>query len=343
MLSRVADSIYWMSRYFERAENVARFIDVTLNLSLDIGLETAQQWAPLVYITGDHEEFLERYGEPTRQNVIRFLTFDEKNTNSILSCLRSARENARTVREMMSSQMWEELNKFYLMVRSAREADVYEQPYEFFNRLKLSGALLEGLAETTMSRGIAWHFRRLARFLERADKTSRILDVKYYLLLPSVADVGTPLDSNQWAALLKSASALEMYRQTHGRITPTQVADFLILDRDFPRAMHFCLIRAEQSLLAITGGTPNTYRNLAEQRLGRLRAELDYANIKEIIGNGLHEFIDGFQTELNDVGAAIHDTFFAVPGSAAHTESLQTVSSGTMTQSMGTMTQSIRV
>ena len=220
---------------------------------------------------------------------------------------------------------------------------MYEQPYEFFNRLKLSGALLEGLAETTMSRGIAWHFRRLARFLERADKTSRILDVKYYLLLPSVADVGTPLDSNQWAALLKSASALEMYRQTHGRITPTQVADFLILDRDFPRAMHFCLIRAEQSLLAITGGTPNTYRNLAEQRLGRLRAELDYANIKEIIGNGLHEFIDGFQTELNDVGAAIHDTFFAVPGSAAHAESMQTVSSGTMTQSMGTMTQSLRV
>ena len=125
-----------------------------------------------------------------------------------------------------------------------------------------------------------------------------------------------------------------MYRQTHGRITPTQVADFLILDRDFPRAMHFCLIRAEQSLLAITGGTPNTYRNLAEQRLGRLRAELDYANIKEIIGGGLHEFIDGFQTELNDVGVAIYDTFFAVPGSATTAEHTHSTGSGMMTQSM---------
>ena len=132
------------------------------------------------------------------QNVMRFLTFDEKNTNSILSCLRSARENARTVREMMSSQMWEELNKFYLMVRSAREAEVYEQPYDFFNRLKNSGHCWKGWPRRPCraarpGTSADW------RDSERADKTSRILDVKYYLLLPSVADVGTPLDSNQWA------------------------------------------------------------------------------------------------------------------------------------------------
>lgn len=310
MLSRVADSIYWMSRYVERAENVARFIDVNLYLSLDVGPQIERQWEPLIYTTGDYEVFLERYGEASQENVIRFLTFDEENPNSVLSCLQSARENARTVREMLSSQMWEELNKFYLLVQSVDAESVLASPFEFFSQIKLSSYVLEGVTEATMSQGEAWHFRRLGRLLERADKTTRILDVKYYLLLPSSADVGTPLDTNQWSALLKSASALEMYRKTYGRITPEKVAEFLILDRDFPRATHFCLLRAEQSLLAITGGTLGSYRNRGEQRLGRLRAELDYANIREIISGGLHEFIDSFQTKLNAVGDAIFETFF---------------------------------
>lgn len=313
MLSRVADSIFWLSRYIERAENVARFIDVNLHLTLDLGPEMERQWDPLIFTTGDHVEFYERFKEATQERVIHFVTFDETNPNSILSCLRAARENARTVREMLSTQMWEELNKFYLLVRAASEseAEIQQSPYDFFNQIKLFGNLLEGVAEATMSHGEAWHFRRLARLVERADKTSRILDVKYYLLLPSVTDIGTPVDTNQWAALLKSASALEMYRKTHGRITPAQVAEFLLLDREFPRAVHFCLQRAEESLLAITGGTIGSYRNKAEQRLGRLRAELDYANIDEIIDGGIHEFIDHFQTKLNGVGDAIFETFFA--------------------------------
>jgi uncharacterized alpha-E superfamily protein len=318
MLSRVAESIYWMARYTERAENVARFIDVNLNLSLDLGPEMAHQWAPLIFITGDEQKFKERFGAPSQQNVIQFLTFDEQNPNSIISCLRTARENARQVRDMLSSAMWEELNKFYLLVRDAQKSDdVAASPFEFFGKIKLGGSLLEGVAESTMSRGEAWHFRRLGRSLERADKTSRILDVKYYLLLPSAADVGTPLDTVQWAALLKSASALEMYRKKYGRITPAQVATFLVLDCDFPRAMHFCLIRAEQSLLSITGGVQGTFRNSAEQRLGRLRAELDYANMQDIIRCGLHEFIDSFQTKLNSVGESIHETFFALQPIAA--------------------------
>ena len=312
MLSRVADSIYWMSRYIERAENVARFIDVNLNLSLDVGPEMAHQWEPLVFITGDHEVFARRYGAATEENVIQFLTFDLENGNSIRSCLRAARENARTARDVISSAMWEELNKFHLMVKSAQPQQVLQSPSEFFTQIKLAGYVLEGVTEATMSHGEAWHFRRLGRMLERADKTSRILDVKYYLLLPNAADVGTSVDTNQWAALLKSASALEMYRKMHGRITPAQVAEFLILNRDFPRAMRFCMSRAEQSLLAITGGTLGAFRNRAEQRLGRLRAELDYSNIQEIIARGLHEFIDSFQCELNDVGQAILETFFAV-------------------------------
>ena len=170
MLSRVADSIFWMSRYIERAENVARFVDVNLNLTLDLGVEGGEQWAPLVYTTGDHARFEELHGRPTQQNVIQFLSFDEQNPNSILSCLRAARENARTVREMISSAMWEEVNKFYLMVRSEAAGRLaVEAPYDFFNQIKMSSHLLQGVTDATMSRGEPWHFGRMGRLVERAD------------------------------------------------------------------------------------------------------------------------------------------------------------------------------
>lgn len=316
MLSRVADSIFWMSRYIERAENVARFIDVNMHLAMDVGTEgvrPADQWAPLVVTTGDDERFTELYGEPDQQKAIEFLTFDERNPNSILSCLSMARENARTVREMISSSMWEELNKFYLTVRAAKNTGVLvDSPFDFFKEVKLASHLLEGITVATMSHGEAWHFARMGRLLERADKTSRILDVKYYVLLPAPSDIGTPLDTVQWSALLESASALEMYRKRFGRIAPADVADFLILDREFPRAIHFCLIKAEESLLAITGGERGRFRTQAEKHLGRLRSELDYTQIAEIIEEGLHEFIDKFQGQLNKAGEAIYDTFFAL-------------------------------
>lgn len=312
MLSRVADSIFWMGRYIERAENVARFIDVNLNLILDLGDTVIEQWQPLVSTTGDDALFRAHYGQPTQENVIDFLTFDRENPNSILSCLRSARENARSVREIISSNMWEEINKFYLEVRGAAAGGwAMNTPHDFFDRIKLSSQLFVGVMEATMSHGEGWHFARVGRMLERADKTSRILDVKYYILLPSPTEVGTPVDTIQWSALLKSASALEMYRKAHRRLTPEQVADFLILDREFSRSMRFCLIKAEDSLHAITGTTPGSYRNPAERLLGRVRAELDYAQISDIIKVGLHEFIDGFQGKLNQVGEAIHETFFA--------------------------------
>ncbi|MBL9123127.1 MAG: alpha-E domain-containing protein, partial [Planctomycetaceae bacterium] len=176
MLSRVADSIFWMSRYLERAENVARFIDVNLNLTLDLGDSLGEQWEPLVATTGDHADFRERYGSATQQNVLSFLTFDSKNPNSILSCLRGARDNARTVRENISSAMWEEVNKFYLTVRGAAAGGgMLDSPYDFYNQIRLSSNLLVGIMDSTMSRGEGWHFARMGRLLERADKTSRIL------------------------------------------------------------------------------------------------------------------------------------------------------------------------
>jgi uncharacterized alpha-E superfamily protein len=270
-----------------------------------------QHWDPLIYTTGDHDEFKARYSGGSQHNVIQFLTFDKENPNSILCCLRSARENARTVRDMISSPMWEEMNKFYLLVKTTSPAQVLGSPFDFFSQIKLSAYTLDGVVQSTLSHGEAWNFHRMGQLLERADKTSRILDVKYFLLLPQVSDVGTQLDTNQWAALLKSATALEMYRKAHGRITPRQVAEFLLMDREFPRALRFCIGHAEQSLLTITGGTRGNFVNRAEQRLGRLRAELDYTNIDEIFTMGLHEFIDQFQEKLNGVGQAISDTFFA--------------------------------
>lgn len=321
MLSRVANSIYWMHRYIERAENVARFIDVNLHLSLDLAAGSMAQWQPLVETTGDRQMFAERFGVASRESVVEFLTFDTKNPNSILSCLRMARDNARSVQEVISSEMWEHVNKFYLMVqRAATRQRLLESPHDFFSEVKNASHLFIGVTDVTMSHGEGWHFGRLGRLLERADKTSRILDVKYFILLPALADVGTPVDDIQWAAVLKSASALEMYRKRFGRIDPARVADFLILDREFPRAMHYCTIAAERSLYAITGSPMGTFSNAAEQRLGRVRSELNYTRIQEIIHNGLHEFLDTFQLKLNEVDDAIYDTFFALHplGDKAH-------------------------
>jgi len=326
MLSRVADCVFWMSRYIERAENAARFVDVNLNLTLDLGGILSNQWDPLIYTSGDHEQFYGRYGTATQKNALSMLAFDEQNPNSIVSCLKSARENARTIREIIAAAVWEELNKFYWLVTdAARNGQAADNPFEFFNHVKRSGQLIVGIMEATMSRGEAWHFAQMGRLLERADKTSRILDVKYYILLPSVADVGTPLDAIQWSALLKSASALEMYRKRHGRITPDEVAEFLILDAEFPRALRFCLRGTEESLHAVTGTEPGTFRNQAERRLGQLRSELDYAQIGDIIEHGLHEFVDHFQRKLNLVGDAVQATFFAQRPLAGSSTSRQAI------------------
>ena len=313
MLSRVADSIYWMSRCVERSENVARFIDVNLHLMLDLPIEIKQQWEPLVTVTGDQELFTQKYGNVTRDAVIQFLTFDSGYPNSIVTCLRLARENARSIREVISSEMWESINEFYLLITSKTARDeAFSDPHTFFTKVKLCNQQFIGIMEGTMSHGEAWHFSRLGGYIERAEKTSRILDVKYFILLPGVEYVGTPFDNIQWAAVLKSVSALEMYRKRFHRIVPRQVADFLIFNHDFPRAIRYCLINAEESLHNITGSPPGTFSNQAERRLGRLRAEIDYADVNEAFETNLHDYIDSFQMKLNAVDDAIYNTFFAL-------------------------------
>lgn len=313
MLSRVADAIYWASRYVERAENVARMIDVNLKLMLDSPDMSNAQWEPLVSISGDDEDFKKRFGAATQENVLNFLAFDKENPNSIISCLRAGRWNARSVREIISSEMWLTLNKFYLMVNEAAANPAHELSLdEFFGEVKNRSHLFQGVTDATMTHGEAWHFCQLGRQLERADKTSRILDVKYFILLRSVEDVGTALDDIQWAAVLRSISAFQMYRRDRGRITPKGVVDYLVLDRDFPRAIQHCLLCAQESLHAISGTPMGTFRNRAEKLFGQLSSELSYASVDEIINSGLHEYIDDLQGKMNEVSAGIYETFFAL-------------------------------
>ena len=312
MLSRVADAIYWMSRYVERAENVARFIDVNLQLCLDLPEGLDRQWQPLVSTTGDEEQFAKRHGPATQEQVMEFLTFDVENPNSIVSCLRAARENARSVREIISSEMWLQLNKFYLMVNSAAGTSLgMDSAGGFFEEVKLASHLFTGITDATMTHAEAWHFARMGRKLERADKTSRLLDVKYYFLLRSVDDVGTPMDDIQWAAVLRSASAFEMYRKRYARILPRGVVEFLLLNRDFPRSIEFCLRSARDSLHSISGTPLGTFQHSPEKYLGQLCSDLSFTSVDEVIAQGVHEYLDELQAKINQVGQGIYETFLA--------------------------------
>jgi len=309
LLSRVADSVYWMARYIERAENVARFIGVNLNLQLDLPLEPAQQWQPLIDTSGDSCQFKQRYGEATQAKVIEFLTYDLANLNSIASCLRAARENARSVRETISSEMWTQVNSMYLDMQAQRRRPDPAQLPEIFRAIRLGCHLFQGITDATMSHSEAWHFVRVGRKLERSDKTSRILDVKYFILLPSARDVGTPYDDIHWSAVLKSVSGFGMYRKKHGRISPRDIVDFLLMDPDFPRSIRFCIHCADESLHAITGSPMGSFVYASEQILGLLRAELDFTSVEGILRGGLHEYLDSLQARMNAVDHSMLSDF----------------------------------
>ena len=313
MLSRVANSIYWMCRYIERAENVARFIDVNLNLLLDMPSEEDRQWSPLIMTTGDHELFESTDRVYNQEEVTWFLTFDRDNPNSIISCLSAARENARTIREIISSEMWEHLNNFYLeLIQEDSIKMALNDPNRFYLIIKMRSHLFTGLMDSTMSHGEAWNFARIGMMMERADKTSRILDVKYFMLLRQADLVNTPIDNIQWIAVLRSASGFEMFRKEMHHVTPHNVADFLIFNRLFPRSIFHCLEKALICLHRISGSPYGSATNKAEKGLGRLMADLQYTDIDEVIDRGLHEFLDDLQTRLNLLGITIGTTFFNI-------------------------------
>lgn len=312
MLSRVANSIYWMNRYVERAENYARFMGVTFNLILDLPPGGQQQWEPMLLASGDNHLFYKHYDKPAPENVLRFISFDPNNPNAVLSCLYKARENARSIREIISKEMWEHLNQFYHRIRelSGKKKWNMDNWQDFFSEVKMGSQLFFGIIDSTITRNEGWHFGRLGRYIERADKTSRFIDVKYFILLPETDFVGSNYDQLQWSAVLKSVSAFNMYRQTHRSINPSEIVEFLVLGREFPRSIYYCLQQAELSLKKIQSDAPLGWP--AIKLLGKLLSHLEYSDVNDIFVFGLHEYLDNFQSSLNKVGDAVFDAYFAL-------------------------------
>jgi uncharacterized alpha-E superfamily protein len=305
MLSRVASLIYWMSRYLERADNVARFIDVNARLILDMGSENSQ-WEPLVWASSDEAAFEKIYGKAyNEENVEHFLAFDRDNPNSILSCIEKTRENARTVREVITTEMWETINSLYHLVREAAGQENLDFQM-FCQQVHQLNHTFVGLMDNTMSHTEAWHFAYLGRILERADKTSRILDVKYFLLLPG-ARIDSPHDALQWGAVLRSVSGFEMYRKIYHRAQYRNVTRFMVLDEHFPRSIRFCISAANESLLTILA--IHGFKADIGQ-LQQLSERLANSSVDDILNRGLHEFINDTQILLNQIDNDIYKTFF---------------------------------
>ena len=316
MLSRVANSLYWMARYIERAENIARILDVNLQLLLDFrhaGEESLRDhWLPIVECTGDEELFLRMHGRPTAASVADFMVFQDANPNSIVSSVCQARENARMVRDQITIEIWEELNRLYLFVTSPQAHSVWsESPTDFFNQIKASSLQLIGLGYATLIHNEGWWFTQVGKFIERADKTSRILDVRSHTLpargFPKAVGQTEALE---WSAILRSCSAWDAYKSIHGaEVHPRLVAEFLLLNEDFPRSVRFCVGQLNKALRRISGVTEARFSNDAEKLAGRLMAELQFSTIEDIAEPGLHEYLDLIQVKLNAIGAALYETY----------------------------------
>jgi len=236
---------------------------------------------------------------------------DLDNQNSVLSCLSAARENARTIREIISSGMWEAINSLYLEIKTFQNITAQAIDPGYLCSTVLSGSyLITGLFYSTMNRSGAWHFARMGMLLERADKTSRILDVKYFVLLPESSLVGSSYDNIQWAALLKSVSGLEMYRKAYSKITPAEVIEFLIFNRDFPRSIRFCLSSCVESLVYLTNNPADNPRTPAQRNFNRLRNELETNEVHDVLAVGMHEYIDSLQSKMNHLDTLLYQEFF---------------------------------
>jgi uncharacterized alpha-E superfamily protein len=318
MLSRVANTLYWMVRYVERADNLARLIDVNQQLLLDSErLDSARLrgfWQPIILSTGEEEVFNTLYDKAGSAEVIRFLTDDRRNPNSITSCIVLARENARTVRDQLSDELWEELNALYLFTRS-EEADalIASDPPRYYQNVRRSAETFLGIAASTISRDEAWEFMDLGRHLERADKTTRFLDVANYL--PGGAE-GVEAASQgilHWSAILRSCGALGAYRAFNREISARGVVEFLVFSNEFPRSVRFCIENTDISLHRISGTPRGTFSNDAERETGRLLADLNFGSADDAFGDGLHRFLDSLQERFNRIGDAIFESYVLMP------------------------------
>ncbi|AUB83620.1 alpha-E domain-containing protein [Candidatus Thiodictyon syntrophicum] len=312
MLSRIGESLYWMTRNLERADDTARILDINVvyMLEADEGATEEMQWQPLLNIVGADELYPVRYPDKrvTVQRVIHLLTQEKDNPGSLYNSVRLARENARVVRDRISSAMWEAMNEFWLSVDKHLKTTL--QPWraaEFYAHVHREVATFYGLAQSTMIRGEAYGFTVLGSLLERADMTARILDVRYHLLLPDLSLVGSPLDYYQWGALLKSLSGFDAYRrQYHGGIRPIEVVEFTVLNPDFPRSLTYCLNGMERALARIGlidhGEVPRA--------LQALREHLTVATPRDILDQGLHEYLDRYLALLAELATALQADYF---------------------------------
>ena len=310
LLSRVAESIYWINRYLERAENISRFVEVSEAMSLDCPPGSAEPWLPLIDVSADRENFDFRYPQKNQEDVINFLIRDTINPNSIISCINMARENARQIRDVITTEMWEQINVLYWNIQDGEIC--WDQPLqEQLSEIRRGCQLFYGITDVTLSKDLAWQFSILGRLIERADKTSRILDVKYYLLLPSLNELGGVLDELQWIALLRSAGAYQMFRHSEqNAIRPNAVARFLLLDPIFPRSVRYCLDGISDTLKMIELNPIPKEPTKLECMRGLLKAKWSYVRVENIISDGLHEAIDSLQIDLNELHNLIQDQYF---------------------------------
>ena len=310
MLSRVADSLYWINRSVERAENISRFVEVSEAMALDCPPGSAEPWLPLIDANGERELFDQLYPAGNSEEVVRFLVRDEKNPSSLVNCIAVARENARQIRDVITTEMWEQINDLHWSIQEG-ESFWDQPPQEQLREIRRGCQLFYGITDATLSRDHSWQFSRLGRLLERADKTTRILDVKYFLLLPSPEDVGGVLDELQWISLLRCAGAYQMFRQSRQQmIEPKAVASFLLLDPSFPRSVRYCLERIKETLRIVSGrslpGAPDALECLS----GLTLARWSYTSIDELVAGGLHEAIDRLQSDLNSLHNLIAQRYF---------------------------------
>ena len=320
MLSRVADNLYWMARQIERAENIARLLEVNLQLLLDFkdlnDKKVKEHWDPIIRATGDEELFQKIHKHADNETVTDFLIFNTKNKNSVLSCIFAARENARMVRDQISSEIFETLNQLYLFLKSQNAEQVWEEgAWAFFSRIKEYSHLFQGLQLATSTRDEGFEFMKLGTHLERADKTTRILDIKYHMLLPSTADVGGAVDVAQWVALLKSVSAFEAYHRIYvADVNPAKIAEFLIFSDSFPRSIRFCTQEINSCLHRISGCPDSKYSNEAERLCGLTLSELSYGSVDAVFQQGLHEYLEYIQERLSEIGNSAYNSYmFLVP------------------------------
>lgn len=313
LLSRYAEAIYWMARYVERAENLARILDVNETFSRDS--RGWQNWRSILELYCDEARFFAAHDEATADAVIYFYTLDQNNFTSIISAVNQARSNARTLRPLISTEMWIQLNMFSNRLKAMPREELSEpRLVRFCNLVKEACQTHTGITEGTFYRDEGWFFYLIGRCIERADQTTRLLDVKYHLLLPSAEDVGSPLDVSHWNAVLRSAAGYHAFRRVHpSGMTPADVAGFLLYHRRFPRSVRACvrdisnLLSQLRSNYRLVGGTG------ALEELDELSSVLDDATIDQVIARGLHEFIDWVQVKLNRVHEELGTAFFGYP------------------------------